>query len=636
MPSAPRKRAEPQNMPSNLTCLTHSPPQKSSRIRGSLEDRHKLTPGAVLVVAVWFAMLTGLGEVSVIAVQKFLFDRYVHASPYVVWTVPLANLFSFAVLGWFVICVARYWPWLVPLRIVAFLFALVGFVSLLLIYPALHRYAALLLGAGLAVQTARLIAARSQGFYRLVRHSTPWMLAFVVVLASTVHARKWLEEQRALANLPAASANAPNVILIVLDTVRAQSLSAYGHARRTTPQLERLAKTGVLFERAISTSSWTLPSHAAMFTGRYLHEVSADWTKPLDTTYSTLAEVLSARGYLTAGFVANTIFCTTESGLGRGFAHYEDFSLSFGEILTSSSLGRSLAVRPKLRKIVGYYDTPGRKSAADLNSDFLGWLARQERRPFFVFLNYFDAHHPYLPPEPFDLTFGPKTPRRNPFVVPRQNWSPHAIQAELNAYEGSIRYLDQQVGLLFDELERRILIDNTLVIITADHGEEFGEHDLFEHGHSLYLPSLHVPLVLLYPSRVPGGLRVSEPVSLRDIPATVIDLIGLFGEVEFPGNSLARYWDAARKSGRRVAQPLLSEVNVSSNVPSWFPVAKGNMKALLSDEMHYVRNGDGSEELYDLRNDPQGKNDLSASREAHPALQAFRRALETILGETRS
>ena len=141
----------------------------------------------------------------------------------------------------------------------------------------------------------------------------------------------------------------------------------------------------------MATAPWTLPSHAGMFTGRWPHELSADWFHALDSTHPTLAETLRARGYNTAGFVANTLYCGSETGLSRGFNHYEDYSISPGELLLSSSLGRTIANNSRLRQLTGYHNIVNAKDAATVNADFLDWVSRNQR-PFFAFLNYFDAH----------------------------------------------------------------------------------------------------------------------------------------------------------------------------------------------------------------------------------------------------
>ena len=170
----------------------------------------------------------------------------------------------------------------------------------------------------------------------------PWLLGTVAALACFSYGRELLSEHRALRRLPAAIPGAPNVLLIVLDTVRADALSLYGYDRDTSPNLVRLARGGVRFEQARATAPWTLPSHASMFTGRWPHQLDIGTFRPLDARSPTLAEVLGARGYVTAGFVANPIFCHADYGLARGFLHYEDIPVSPLEILRSTLLGERL------------------------------------------------------------------------------------------------------------------------------------------------------------------------------------------------------------------------------------------------------------------------------------------------------
>ena len=244
------------------------------------------------------------------------------------------------------------------------------------------------------------------------------LLATIVV---TVGGRAW-SEHRAAATLPPPPPTPRNVLLIVWDTVRYANTSLHGYSRRTTPHLEELAGGGVRCDLAFATSSWTLPSHASLFTGRWPHRLGVDWTTPLRPDVPTLAEYLAGRGYDTAGFVANLDYCGRESGLARGFAHYEDFPINLREIFTRYlALGRRL----DLPSLVLDLDTlvenafgrsPGlavqaaehAKDAAALNGAFLAWLdgQRGRRRPFFAFLNFNDAHSPYEVPDRSVAGFG--------------------------------------------------------------------------------------------------------------------------------------------------------------------------------------------------------------------------------------
>lgn len=602
--------------------------------------------GFSLLIAIWFGLLTGLLEVVLRTVQGFYVSRTREVSHDFIWMCPLANAGILFLLGLVIFFVSRFWPKLNLLRLTIFLSALWGFMDLIILYPKIHHYAALLLAAGLATQTLRLISPHMLSFQKLVRRTLPWMGLLVGMLAISVQGKQILAERRALADLTPAPPYAPNVLFITLDTVRARNLSVYGYSRPTTPQLEQLAKMGVVFERALSTAPWTLPSHASMFTGRFPGELSADWLTPLDSTYPTLAEFFRARGYLTAGFVGNTGYCSYEHGLDRGFIHYEDYRISLGQTVASSMLTRTIADNFRLRRILRNDEHLNRQPADQINEKVLRWFSHKEQRPFFVFINYYDAHEPYLPPPPYDKMFGPGRKYGKFSPLHRHNWepavmhrklSPEEVQEEIDAYDGAIAYIDHQLGQLLNELGRKGLLENTLIIITSDHGEEFGEHGIFDHGNSLYLPTVHVPLLIVFPSKVPAGKRIHEPVSLRDLAATVVDLTRLGGDPHFPGKSLARYWNMPAQAPGLEETPLLSEVSRVTGRPTWFPVSRGDVKALIFNGMRYIKNGDGVEELYDFENDPWEQRNLANLEESSQILNQFRALLEKILkSEARS
>lgn len=594
----------------------------------------------VLLLAAWLGLVTGLAEVSVLAAKRYLPHRFTNRGIDVLWMAPLADALLLTVAGVILVLLAGRWPRLVSVRLASFVLTFLGFLSVLLMYSPLHYLARLLLASGLAVQASRVLAAHSRGLFVLVRRTTVCILAVVVGAAVAVQGWSWLTERRAVATLPP-STPAPNVLLIVLDTVRAKNLSLYSYHRPTTPRLQALGKTGVVFERALSTSPWTLPSHASMFTGRYPHELSADWLAPLDATYPTLAEILTTRGYHTAGFVANPLFCQRETGLARGFTRYEDYPISLAEFVGSSSLGQAMLNSHTLRRIVGTYQVAGRKTASEVNGDVLRWLAGQNpSRPFFVFLNYFDAHEPYVSPGRYDAMFAATPIRRYSQIQyqGRQAWrvetektSPKEIQAEVDAYDGAIAYLDHQLGVLLDALQENGRLENTLVIVTSDHGEEFGDHGVFGHGNGLYLPAVHVPLIISFPSRVPAGLRVHDPVTLRDLPATIVQLLGAV-DVRFPGQSLSRYWEGGDAARRTPGSPLLSELNPDPRRPKW----NGGTRSLVSGGMRYIKNRDGREELYDFDNDPSERHDLARTEEGRAALAALRKSLDDLLARPRT
>src|SRR5262249_39877541 len=250
--------------------------------------------------------------------------------------------------------------------------------------------------------------------------------------------------------------------------------------------------------------------------------------------------------------------------------------ISLGQMASSTALVRTIADNFRLRRLIQNDEHLNRKTADDLNRDVLQWIDRERSRPFFVFINYFDAHHPYLPPAPFDKKFGPGrklgkySPVHHWFYDPaagHRNMDAEAVSEEIDAYDGALAYLDDRLNALFTALKERNLWNNTLVVITADHGEEFGEHRTFGHGNSLYLTSLQVPLIMSFPARMPAATRVNTPISLRDLPATIADVLGFNDGTRFPGASLARYWN-----GREMAadeEPLLSELNYTTGQPEW-------------------------------------------------------------------
>ena len=349
---------------------------------------------------------------------------------------------------------------------------------------------------------------------------------------------------------------------------------------------------------------------------------------------------MSAGGYATAGFVGNLAYVSRNFGLNRGFEHYDDFPISLGQVVVSSSAGRHIAAITWLRELLGFHDLLNRRSAADLNRALLDWLDRPSRRPFFAFVNYFDAHEPYLPPPELARAFGARPTERpvEQWITPflglhgevRAGWelSEERLANGRASYEAAIAALDRQIGSLLRELERRGELERTIVIITSDHGEQHGEHGLLGHVNSVYMPLLHVPLVIVHPSSVPGGVRVDAEVTLADLPATILDLTDVAGrspdgESLFPGNSLAEHWE---RTGFR---PLRQRVAFSQLMPglvlrNWYPVARGSLTSLVSSPYHYVESEDGTTELFDISQDPQELQNLAGQADVEPVLASER------------
>jgi arylsulfatase A-like enzyme len=589
-------------------------------------------PVSILYLTIWFALLTGLAETTILMYRKIILGRVIGKSLHVAWMAPLGEVIVFLLPGLLLFFLARRRPTSQSISIPVFLFTFMAAATLLLYFPKLHILATLALALGIAVQTSRIVKRAPHFVNWLVRYTTPGLISIWILLAAGMFAWQVAGERRALASLPDNPARGPNVLLIVLDTVRAESLSLYGYGRPTTPNLERLAKQGARFDRAYVTAPWTLPSHASMFTGQWHYQQPDIWGSPLNSKDLTLAEFFTANGYYTAGFVANTFYGSYEHGLNRGFDHYEDYTISLSDILLSSSLVQTAETR--LKPFTGPNRLYLPKTAEDVNTSFLRWQSRHQDRPFFAFLNYIDAHAPYLPPKPFDRMFGDPDRRANPKAEPNWEWTEDQVQAEIDAYDGSVAYLDDQVGRLFSELEARGLARNTLVMITSDHGEQLGEHRLFDHGNSLYVQALHVPLVILFPEKVPAGTVISTSISLRNLPATVLDLLESGEKGLFPGTSLAGLWENGSEAATLKSEAILSEVfKLKTDLPEWYPITEGDMKSLVMENYHYIRNGDGREELYDLQNDPAELYDLAAQPHVNPELDAFRIPLERILNQ---
>lgn len=435
-------------------------------------------------------------------------------------------------------------------------------------------------------------------------------------------------------------------------------MSLYGYGRSTSPNLERLARRGVRFDAAVATSSWTLPSHASMFTGRWFHELSAGWLTPLDSTFPTLAEVLGSHGYATAGFVANNYYCAYDSGLDRGFAHYEDHltpDLSFGMFgyaIMTTRFANALYDVSRLARSISHRDLewpfiwrlyPGKRKDAELvNRQFLTWLSDREQpqRPFFAFLNYFDAHDPYLLPRGVQPRFKLDSKNETDLTFLDNDtslWklSDKQLAIARTAYDNLLSYLDDRLGSLVDELDRRGVLDNTLMVLAADHGEAFGVNEQFRHGVSLYQAETHVPLLILLPQRNRVSQVVSEPVSLRDLPATIVDVLDMAIVPPFPGRPLARYWNQSSVAGQVLEPtPLLSEIATPDpKEPSWKKarVLRGPIAAVTVSNYKLIYSyGDNSEELYDHERDPHELHNMATDQAMIPMLKKMKETLNQL------
>jgi arylsulfatase A-like enzyme len=529
--------------------------------------------------------------------------------------------------------------------------------------PRIFALAWLAVVVGVAARVVPIIERNAARFGRLVRFSLPLVVGAVVVLAAWPRVGDWINERREQAReLP--PAGSANVLLVVMDTVAAEHLGLHGYPRPTSNTLVEMAGRGICFDAARSTCSWTLPSHASMFTGRWIHELSSGWLTPLDETYPTLAEFLGDRGYATSAFTANYTYCARDSGLARGFTHFEDhyypeltcFKMS---ALVNRVLEGIQAIedvlegplefaefRPYLKYLWKLMDTD-RKDAAVVNREFLDWLSTrgQPERPFFTFLNYYDAHYPYqLTPGRMHRFGAVALDNATRDLI--QRWplldktalSPAEIAFGIDSYDECIADLDEQLGVLFDELDRRGVLDRTCLIVVADHGESFGEHaGIFCHGMSLYQTEVHVPLVIVPPGGAAGRRVVKETVSLRDLAATVVDVLGMTTGSPFPGDTLARFWNQGRPApgpdGGPGGQALAEVVPLESlnDDASGLPRTSWPLGGLADAGWSYLRrDGDVREELFDLSTDRREQNNLANDPAARASLDRMRAQLKKL------
>jgi arylsulfatase A-like enzyme len=530
--------------------------------------------------------------------------------------------------------------------------------TLLIAFPRIYPGALLVLSLGIAVWLVPWFLPRTVNPRTFLLRSLPALLGSVLILAGSVVAGDWLK-QRCEAARALPPAGSPNVLLIVLDTVRADRLSLYGYQRATTPNLERLARRGIQFDAARATAPWTLPSHASFFTGRWAHELDVEWLTPVRTSFPMLAEYLGSRGYATAGFVGNVGYCSYESGLGRGLTHHDDYKLTRLSFLRSAVFldkFLTLLLRFDLRyegdppfyltdSINYWFYSDLRSDASSISGAFVDWLARRPEpaRPFFAFLNYFDAHAPYRLPVGATARIGPPPLTRDELRIVYNVWAQidrltlpqRYLDLGRDAYDNCIAYVDEQLGSVFHELERRQLMEPTLVLVLSDHGEGLGEHELFDHGESLYSTEVRVPLLILLPGVGQPALKVREVVSLRDVPATVVELVGLSAGAPFPGRSLVRFWRgspaASDTADSAIALSELFRPNPIDPNRGRAPARRGPLLSLAEGDFLYIRNqGDGTEELYNAREDPRELTNRASNGAFQPVLEQFRKRLDVI------
>ena len=435
----------------------------------------------------------------------------------------------------------------------------------------------------------------------------------------------------------------PNIVLIVLDSVRAANCSAYGYARQTTPELGRLAAEGTLYEQAISVGSWTLPVHASIFTGRYPTNHGLTLSRhALRPGTETLASRLRAAGYRTGSF-SNNAYISEATGLVQGFDHVDDIwrttnprgialpklSRRIRELERRGPLLRPAVVLLRtarsIRSVLRAWRSRKDSGAALTNERVMAWIAEgaADSQPFFAFVNYMETHEPYLPPYPYNRRF--MSSRYSPFRVARATARRDGIlTAETGQrrqdleilealYDGTLRYADEVVGRLANEVRAHGLLDDTVFIVTSDHGDSFGEHGHLGHRLTLYDELLHVPLVIRYPPRFQAGARVREQVQLGDLYPLVLELAG----VKTDGDFVSLLAPASDRSA-------LAENTGPKSINGL------ESKAVRRHPYKFIWRSDGLHELYDLGEDPGERSNLidgqpQIARQLHDHLDAMLR-----------
>jgi arylsulfatase A-like enzyme len=450
----------------------------------------------------------------------------------------------------------------------------------------------------------------------------------------------------------------PNVILISLDTLRADHLSAYGYERETSPHIDALAARGVLFEDAVSTTSWTLPAHLSMLTGLSIsaHGVCDDrlWQAtgpdgepleiPLRGTF--LPELLQAAGYRTAGFYTWK-YLEPRFGFGPGFDTYARLGHSVFSHPELSQRFEALRAAGKAEELKAWMaESPElfdeqRPTSGEAVDAALAWLdARDGDAPFFLFLHLFDVHDGYVPPPPFDARFtdpgyaGPITGRKvtAPDSPVRPDMDPADLVQLVALYDGEIAWVDSQVGRVLDRLRELGIAEDTLVVLTSDHGEEFFEHGAKTHRAQLYKESVHVPLIVAWPGGLPAGRRVAGPVGIVDVAPTIAGLAG----IPVPRGLTGRDLSAVARGAENPPVDYLTELFVfpEGDAPGplhhlglWF----GARHALLRSDT-----GGRTMEAFDLGRDPRERGPGAPVPEGSEAARELEQRLEVIRARTRA
>lgn len=401
----------------------------------------------------------------------------------------LAVICGFASLGVPILwCMNHYWlPSIFAFKSIIFNFLFLSFGVLSLLWCNNHR------------------------FLRNLERVRKYLCVFVIVFAAGFLLLTVILKNR-IQNI---TISRPNVVLISIDTLRADHLGCYGYGRNTSSNIDRFASKSILYKNCMSTSSWTLPAHASMLTGLYpsSHCVINDEFQ-LDDKYLTLAEILREYGYETTGFVSGW-YLDSQFNLYQGFDLYDE----------------------------SYMSNVADSYADELTHGVQKWLRDRKEKPFFLFLHYFDVHNNYVPPEPFGKAFRNKQDSGvNGDIVPYLSKINLEIDKNLldglkDLYDGEVEWVDYNIGKFLDTLEELQLDKKTLIILTSDHGDEFLEHGHLGHRRNLYQTTMHVPLIIKLPGK--NSKEINETlVSPIDIMPTILAFLRVDIKYKFDGTNI--------------------------------------------------------------------------------------------------
>lgn len=398
----------------------------------------------------------------------------------------------------------------------------------------------------------------------------------------------------------------PNILLVVMDATRAKNFSLYGHNRPTTPNIERFAERCVVYDKAISAGCWSLPGHASIFTGLHpaTHKAN-DQTQYLVPEHPTMAEVLRTFGYQTIA-LCHKRDVGPITGLDRGFDKFNPLS-------STNTLKRLNRRKDNaIARMMGTRD----KGAVYTNQKIYKLLPQlqAEGRPFFMFVSYLESHIPYRPPKKFNRYLPDGISPSQVSQVNQDRWKYMVGEAEMSEqdfdilaalYDGAITYGDSRINEMLTWLDQQGMLDDMMIIITADHGENLGEHQLMAHGYCLYDTVIHVPLIIHYPDSLVTPGRVEHQVQTVDLLPTILTMLGDTSSELF--RSMQGY-DLLSSNRREFtiaeqAHPDLSQFNER------FPEADVSkydraLKMIRTDNYKYIWASDGNQELYDLQADP--------------------------------